>query len=181
MGNCTRRSSPFLVAVAVALAGLAAAASTARAQSISRHERVQAKPITKAGQVVGFKLKVVVHSANFTNMQLGLGRASVREEIRQKGWDPGKMRGLLERQDKSYIRTQFPELAGLVNGQPKELELEVHYGKGNDLKPGDQVDVFSAWRGAGDGGFKHFFGVFEGGGHVFTTVTLPGAKPAAGK
>jgi hypothetical protein len=149
-------------------------AGAAEAQGLSHHSHLSVHPITRQGQVVGFKLKGALHSAGFDVARVGLGRSSVREAIRTSGWDPGKMRGLLERQDASYIRAQFSEHTALPNGGVKEFEHEVLYGQGNDLAAGEEVDVWTAWRRASDGRPMHFFGVFQGGGHVFTSLKLPG-------
>jgi hypothetical protein len=160
---CTAR----VLALAV---GLLCAAS---AHAISHHDQVAVKPIRKGGELVGFKLNVILKSGDFSNTQLGLGRSSMRHAIVQAGWDPAKMRGLVFNRDKDYVRFTFPEEARLEKGTPREVEYEVLFGQGNDLKPGDTVDVFSAWRGAQSPHFEHFYGVFNSGDHKFTEVKLP--------
>ena len=147
--------------------------SFGKAHAISRHEGVKAVPFRQKGKLVGFKLTMVLKSQGFNVARVGLGRSSVREELKKKGWDAVQMRRLVETEDMRYIRLTLPDATHLSEANPRELELEVRYGEGNDLKPGDVVDVYSAWKRETDRGYQHFFGVFEGGDHHFTSVKLP--------
>jgi len=90
-----------------------------------------------------------------------------------------------------YIRLKLAELDNLPPNVPKEVQFDVAYGDGNDLKPGDQVDVVTAWQ----AGYWHIWGMHDGPAHQNDqafVITLPGvasndekekggeeAKPAA--
>jgi hypothetical protein len=170
-----RISGTRLVALAVlVLALVALVGKAARAQGISRHSNLQVRPLVEKGQTVGFRLTGILHPQGFAAARLGIGRTSVREAIHAQGWDPAKMRRLLEAKDPSYIRMDLGEIGGLAQSGMREFEYKVRYGEGNHgLKPGEIVDVFSAWRNANDTAPRHFFGVFQSGDHISTTVKLP--------
>ena len=140
----------------------------APAQAISRHDPPSARAIVK-NRKPGFKLRLVLRSEGLTHVRVGLGRTRVSAPLRV---DPGRVRALLESLEPTFVALKFDEMAGLSGAV--EFEEEVIYGEGNDLRPGDQVDVWTAWRSERDGKPTHFFGVFSGTG--VTTLILPGAE-----
>ncbi len=144
------------------------------AWAISRHEKnIKVESVKESGKVVGFKIKVILQSSNFDVATVGIGRTSVREDIKKTGWNPTAMRALVEKEDPKYVRLKFPAQKGLGDQIPREVQYEVRYGVNNDLTPGEEVDVYSAWRGANDTKNQHFYGVFTGGGHESTSIKLP--------
>jgi hypothetical protein len=140
----------------------------ATAQAISRHDPPSVKAIVK-NKKPGFKLRLVLRSEGLTHARIGLGRTKVSAPLRG---DPGRVRALLEKLEPTFIAVKFDEMAGLAGAA--EFEQDVIYGEGNDLQPGDEVDVWTAWRMERDARPTHFYGVFSGTG--VTTLTLPGAE-----
>jgi hypothetical protein len=147
----------------------------ALADGISRHEQVKLTPIMKNGKSIGFRMNVVLRpEGKFSVAGIRIGQATVREQtLRAEG--PLKMRYLAAGAQPGYLRFEFPELDQLAR-EPKELTYHVYYGVGNDLKPGDRVDIFSFWHAPGkareltNGDSTHIFGFF---GDQRSTFDLP--------
>jgi hypothetical protein len=138
------------------------------ALAISRHE-VPARPRAlrdRAGRIIGAEIRLLARSEGLPVVRVGLGRTAVSGPLRG---NPGKVRALLEHRDPRFIAFQSEERHGLSLGAT-ELKLVIHYGQGNDLKGGEEVDVWTAW-GREAGKYLHYFGVFSGTG--LTTVRLP--------
>jgi hypothetical protein len=90
-----------------------------------------------------------------------------------------------------YIRAHFGEFTfdrGPNNQlMPKEIEFDVIYGHGNDLKPGDVVDLVSTFNNPNPGiqpaqEYWHVYGMHNGPAHAAgnkeMVFTLPGTPPA---
>lgn len=147
----------------------------ANAHADARHEDVELKPWKEQGEVVGFKLKLTLRPAYYSFCQVGLGCMDEKKagadytEKRRAAWD----------KDKGYLRLVFPLETGLSGD--KDVEYPVRYGDGNDLKPGETVDVISGFsqNEPKDRVYVHIWGM------AFGPVTksdekyvLPGAKAA---
>jgi hypothetical protein len=153
----------------VVLLAVIALALPPDAHAISNHV-VASKPrvVKKGGKPAAWKFKVVLKSEGLSVARIGLGRTKVSAPLRS---DPGRIRALLATEDKSFIALKLDEIAGLAATAAREIEVTIPYGK--DLQPGDELDVFTSWRGDSDKQPTHFFGVFQGTG--VTTITLPAA------
>ena len=152
--------------------GLALLLVSPAAHAISRHE-IQGKPRAiknGSGKVVGAEIRILLRSEGLPVVRVGLGRTATSSPLRG---DPGQVRALLTSMNPSFVAFQTGEQHGLSATAATEFKLTLHYGKGNDLKAGDEVDVWTAW-GNQPGNYVHYFGVFSGTG--LTTLRLPGAE-----
>jgi hypothetical protein len=110
---------------------------------VPRHERVTLHPVrgkNASGQseLVGFKIKLTLHtidSQRFPKAHVALvDPAKTNQLTRGQAVDPKK----------GMLRHQFDAVDGIQVGQPREIEWSVKYAD-TDLKPGEPVDVVSAW------------------------------------
>jgi hypothetical protein len=65
---------------------------------------------------------------------------------------------------------------------PFEREYTIHYGHGNDLKPGERLSVVSAFNTSNNPSYWHIYGAHAGPtgmSDAGTLITLPGAEPPA--
>lgn len=147
----------------------------------ARHEDAEFKLWRENGQEVGFILKLTLRPENYKTCQVGLGNCDAAKagsnhaEKRRAAWD----------QDKGYLRWVSPLEKELPTYGAKEVEYKVRYGDGNDLKPGDRVDVIAAYlreppeEARKEGSYWHVFGMTHGpvqkGDQEFT---LPGTVAA---
>jgi hypothetical protein len=110
----------------------------------SSHEQVKVKalrernPATGKMHTVGFELSTVLRS-------VGTYRGTAHLNL----VDP-KLTEKLTR-DETYqpspnVRLQFEAGRDFADGEMREVVHRVRYGEGNDLKPGDRLDVVSGWR-----------------------------------
>jgi hypothetical protein len=128
----------------------------------SFHERVEAKPITKGGEIVGLRLTLTLRpSGSEKAVKIGLGGNYNNSGSYQTAASDPKA---------GYLLHQFPEIQ--VDGRtPKEVKLEVLYKDAPGLKPGSKVEVVSAWMGS----HLHVWGMGRAG-LTPTTIDLP--RPA---
>jgi hypothetical protein len=161
-------------------------AGAARAQN---HENVVVTPIKdKAGTVIGAKFKMILKPSWADRVRVGLGRLK-RDAAHQGNIDNNLHRALAAGLEPGYIRAQLGDFK--VKPQtPEEVEAKVIYGEGNDLKPGDKVDVVAAFNNLtqhpgpnyGKHGYWHVWGMQDGPAHqndASFVFTLPGQAPAA--
>ena len=147
------------------LLALAGAAADAAAESF--HERIEAKPINKGGEVVGLRLKLTLRpDGSQGTVQVALGKAS--------NLGPSTYRAAATDPSKGFLQHQFPDMK--VEGKaPKEVTLEVLYKDAPGLTPGQSVDVITAWKGSS---YVHVWGMNRSG-VTGTSITLPAPKKAA--
>jgi len=155
---------------------------------VAHHERIQVRPV-KVGGKPGFKVKLTLVPESYQAVRVGLGKMKVSEELAKNAQSQNPnfsdaKRALAGGAAKGYLRHQFGEVKFTDKHPqnqyiypPKEMEWTVMYGQGNDLKPGDMVDVVSAWDKAG-GPFDspHVFGMHDGPvtqGDKTSVITLP--------
>jgi len=89
---------------------------------------------------------------------------------------PGNYRDYATGKKQGYLRYKLGEVkqADMPVNTPTEVEFQAAYGDGNDLKPGDEVDVVSAWEGDYS---PHVWGMTRFGvNSQDTRVVLPGPK-----
>ena len=125
--------------------------SSRLARAVDRHDQIRVKSANVNGRP-GFRLKLAVRPESYTRVRIGLGRMSAQGLT-------GDKRALAAGDQPGYLRLLLGEHSDLVRNQPRELEFTVTYGDKNDLKPGDKVDVVSAW---GGNGYWHVYGMFDG-------------------
>ena len=150
----------LLCALLVSLAALLPGAGRARASS---HEVPKIKAIKEKGQVVGAEITVLLKPAGHGSPIVGLGR-------------PGKYANLHTPQSYMYARDKklgyvIQELGTVETHGPTEQTFKLFYGKGNRLKAGDRVEVYSLWQGTSA---AHLWGVNRTAGIDEKIYTLPG-------
>ncbi|HLU65142.1 MAG TPA: hypothetical protein VKZ63_02635 [Kofleriaceae bacterium] len=157
-----------LLALPLFALGLVAAAPDAEA--VSAHERVEAKPITKGGEVVGLRLKLTLRpdSSGYDTVRIGIGP--------NNGTRPSDHRGAASDPSKGYLLHQFPEVKGLKANTPKEVTVEVLYKDVPNLKPGSAVEVITAWSGPHNPGYWHVYGMQSIQADKASVITLPQSK-----
>ena len=152
--------------VPLLLLGLAGASGEAAAESF--HERIEAKPINKGGEVVGLRLKLTLRpNGGEKTVLIGLGSNPNKDNSNygNRASDP-KL---------GYLVHQFAPIQ-LDSRNPKEVTLEVLYKDAPGLVPGAEVDVVSAWKGTSR---THVWGMNRGS-ISQPKITLPAAKTAGG-
>ena len=140
--------------------------------AVARHDR----PHVTVGGTKGkpewvFKLKV--HPETYTSVRIGLGKMKITAPAGTDVNDNYK-RELGAGKRPGYIRLKLGEKTGLTN-KAYEFTFKVPFNKGG-LKPGDQVDVVSAFF---TGSYFHIYGMFDGPvnkGDTSSVVTLPNLK-----
>jgi hypothetical protein len=130
--------------IAVALGALAALGTARAAWAVDRHERIQVTPISRGGKA-GFKLKVTLRPEFYDHVRVGLGRMTAPADAKNGQFKDPRLRQLAAGDEAGYLRVRLGEHTGLAKTQPHEMEYEVIYGDGNDLTPGEKVDVVSAF------------------------------------
>jgi len=140
--------------VATAFAAVLVGAA-GEAAATDRHERVSITAVKQKGKTVGFKVKLTLRPESYGKVRIGLG-ANGKLPAKYSG----DKRDLAAGGKKGYIRLKLGELSQLTANQPKEVGYTVTYGKGNTLKPGDLVDVVTAW--TRDNSYWHVWGMKNG-------------------
>ncbi|HUS67834.1 MAG TPA: hypothetical protein VMZ28_25035 [Kofleriaceae bacterium] len=150
----------------VLFVALAAGARTADAESF--HEKVEARPINKAGAVVGLRLILTLRpDGTQKKVLVGLGKPSSSyssTNYRTAATDPKQ----------GYLVHQWPEVE-LDGKNPKEVTLEVLFADAPGLQAGTDIDVVTAWTG---GSAVHVWGMKRSG-VTGTQVKVPGTTPPA--
>jgi hypothetical protein len=140
--------------------GLVAAAPSAPADD--HHMKPTVRPITQKGQVVGFRVTTVLHKEYGSGPEEGhlhLGRMKLPDGAdrghESRRWASGATPG--------YARWSSPAIPAKRN-QPTEATFEFIYGKGNDFKPGEEVDVYTTWNQSSDPKhpYPHVWGMHDG-------------------
>jgi hypothetical protein len=111
----------------------------------ARHSDVKVTPIKQGGQTVGAQVSVILRPGGSSRGTpdkafVGLGRATNNGFTR-----PNDAYALVYDKAVGYLRHQG-DWVDVAGKPPVEHTLKILYGAGNDLKPGDKVDVFSVWR-----------------------------------
>ncbi|HLU68731.1 MAG TPA: hypothetical protein VKZ63_20760 [Kofleriaceae bacterium] len=133
------------------------------AEAQARHERVQVTPIKRAGKTQGARIKLTLRpERGYESGRLVLGRTEPNK------WGPTTYREAATKPEKGYLVQELDRFTGVK--QPTEKTIEVHYGKGNGLKPGDKVDLTSVWNSSS--GTVHVWGMTRSG-VPSAPITLP--------
>ena len=122
---------PLLV---VALLGAAAGPSAAQ---VSRYDRVKITPIKKGGAVVGAKIKLVLFKQRSEQTRILLGVMPSRAISFTKDAAMNPESGL-------WLH-RFADVTEVKVNEPRELELEVRYGKGSKLTGGEKYQLVTTW------------------------------------
>lgn len=169
--------------ILLALLTVAAVASTAAAQS--RHDRLSIKPLKQGSQTVGITLKLTLLPNTFRDgdiVRIGLGRNNWQDFTKAKGATDHRSAAA----DKAYGYAVYQkEIRDIKTDDPREVTLEIPYADMPDLKPGDSVDVFTAWGREGKvTNTWHVWGVngsFNGTNNKLVLKTPPGKAVAYAK
>jgi hypothetical protein len=147
------------------------------------------KPIKEGGRVVGARISTVMYKeysrgpeeghVHIGSMKLTGDAAPLAATASARAENADPIRKLAAGQTPGYARWSSGPIAAKLR-QPTEVSFDVRYGEGNDLKPGEQVDVYSTW----DQGrtTRHVWGMHDGPvrqGDKSFVVTLPGDPSAA--
>jgi hypothetical protein len=153
------------------------------AGAVAHHEQVVMSQVKKGGVVVGARFKGLAIPEGYERARFNLGAMKRGPELPPTG-DTTPVRHAGAGIGPGYTRAHLGEVvfdkdpAG--KALPKEIDFEVTYGQGNDLQPGDVVDLVSAYNNASNAPYWHIFGMHDGPvnkgdtAHVFT---LPGTPP----
>jgi hypothetical protein len=150
-------------------------AASPAAEAVSAHERVEAKPITKGGEVVGLRLKLTLRpdGSGYDTVRIGIGP--------NDGTRPSDHRGAASDPGKGYLLHQFPEVKGVPGNTPKEVTVEVLYKDAPGLlKAGAEVEVITAWSGPHNKGYWHVYGMQSIQRDAASVIKLPQPKAGAG-
>jgi hypothetical protein len=147
-----RHSCALLIGSAVALVAAPALAN-------STHEVVSMKPVKQGAAVIGADFHVVLKPVGHRAARVGLGYAF-------KNANDHTPQHYVHVKDRSrgYMAADLETVQ--VSG-PTERTFRVLYGKGNQLKAGDRVEVYSFWD------ERHLWGSNRGSIRTEPTFTLP--------
>ena len=128
----------LLLAGAAALIVVGGSAS-AKAET---HERVSVKPWKEKGKTVGVKVTLTLRPTIYTEVRVGLGNpGSLPNTNSYHVW-----RDAAAGVSGNYILHSFGKISGVNARTPKTVTLSVRYSKATKLKPGQPIEVVSAWR-----------------------------------
>jgi hypothetical protein len=133
----------------------------------SRHEQVSVKAIRENGKVVGAVVSMVLVNEDAHNYaKINLVPPSKRESLTRKDaatglpGNAGMMSKLLFWKERSEAISFDPIV--LADREPREVAFEIRYGRGNQLKGGEFLDVVSAWQRSADSDNPHVWGAVLG-------------------
>jgi hypothetical protein len=155
-------------------------ANTAQAQ-LSRYSQAHIVPIkqggkgAEAGEVIGFKLRLLVHSENPQHTKAWVGLVSQREQLLTFAY-PGQVAGksALYSPDSGHWH-QYWTVEGLKRGVPSEQEFTIYYRDHPKLVPGGKYQLAATFpiEGAAPQAWKHSYGADWGGGWGEPSIELP--------
>jgi hypothetical protein len=164
-----RRMRTLFVSTACALV---LAGSSRPAAAIDRHERAKLSPLREKKKTVGVKVKMTLYPEIYGRVRIGIGSAGKLPSPAASYTDK---RALAAGVKKGYIRHKVAELKQLALGKPKEVEYEVRFTKANGLRPGQEIDLVTAWIAtpSGTSGYWHVFGMKNGPVQSGPTLKIP--------
>lgn len=123
------------------------------AQADDHHKKPVLKPIKQGDNVIGFRVTAQLHKQHRgVWAKLHVGSMKVPEALKTVD-----RRALANGDIPGYARWSSPNVE-IKQGEVKEIQYDILYGQGNDLKPGDKVDIYTTF----DQGHKHVWGMHEG-------------------
>lgn len=150
----------------VLFVALATGVRTADAESF--HEKAEARPITKAGAVIGMRVVLTLRpDGTQPTVLVGLGKPS-------SSYSSSNYRTAATDPKQGYLLHQWPEVK-LDGKTAKEVTLEVLFADVPNLKPGDDVDLVTAWTGSST---VHVWGM-QRSGVTGVKIKVPAATPPA--
>jgi hypothetical protein len=141
----------------------------AAARADDHHAPPTVKPIKKDGKVIGARIStVMIKELSFgsDHSYLHLGSMALPGPSLPKGSriDQIRVRRLAAGQAPGYARWSSGPIVARFR-QPTEVSFDFIYGQGNDLKPGQRVDVYSTWNQSGGDdatALQHVWGMHDG-------------------
>lgn len=129
---------PYLLVTAALIA-----AAAEDADAYSHHEKVTVSEMKSKGEVVGVRIKMTLRpdSSGYKQVRVGIGPPGGNHDSGD-GW-----RKKASDSSAGHLLHQFPAITDIKNNTPKELTLEVKYADAPNLKPGQEVEIISAWHG----------------------------------
>jgi hypothetical protein len=132
-----------------ALLGLAVAPRAALA--IAHHEQVVVQKLRDASnQVIGARVHLVIDPESYNRVRINVGKLTVDPRIKTNNADHRRVAAGVK---PGYVRLQLGELQNLkLRGsgpssyrELQEVKFDVLYGRGNDLKAGEKVDIYTTF------------------------------------
>ena len=141
------------------------------------HERVSVTDWVEKGDVVGVKVKLTLRPTSFTQVRVGLGDQAQQSLAGMKNSD-NTWREAAAGVKGNYIVHSFGEVKGVTARTPKEVEFSVRYANAPNLKPGQPIEVVTAWK---KGTYWHIHGAQSPLFNQKVTYNLPKASSRLGK
>jgi hypothetical protein len=152
----------------LATCALVVAGTATTALAVARYERVSLRPLTEGGKTVGFKVRMTLYAESYTRVKISVGSAGKLPSGRNV--DKRKLAAGTQR---GYVRHTIADLKGLSGPAPKEVEFQVMFNARNKLKPGQTIDIVTAWNKPANSGYWHVFGMKNGPVQSGTTYKVP--------
>ena len=128
-----------------------------RAHATAHHRNVVLQKLRGAdGKVNGFRIHAILSPERYRLVRLNVGSMQPiarGNRLVAAGIQPGYVRAQLA----EFDVTKMTGAGGLY-----EVKLDVRYGVGNNLNPGDKVDIYSTHSSMGGNSYWHVFGMFYG-------------------
>jgi hypothetical protein len=175
-----------ILTVLLALFFVATSAGEADADR-SRHERMKVSPIKKGGDVVGMKIKMTLRAddASKDTVRINLVKDQTyswdASNKRPDGTSKSDRARLAGSEKSDILLHKLGEFKNLKSKEIKEVEFEVLYSKAKGIKPGDKIQVVSAWVQSGNTNWHIWGAKGDFGGDGKNQVKVPGKAGAAKK
>jgi len=151
--------------------------SVGLAQAVDRHERVTIKPIKKGSEVVGLRVEMTLRPELYTHARVGIAPAKKY----QQGTSNKTFRNAASDPKVGHLLHQFKEVR-VEKYKPKPVILEVLYKDQPNLKPGDKIEIVTAFSGTGKiSDYWHVYGMTSNLMERPQRYALPGSASAAAK
>lgn len=140
--------SRFLVASLLALTFAPGAA-----HAVAHHSDVVVQKLrdAKTQKVIGARIHMIADPEDYDHIRVNLGKMKIDPTTKQQpGYNHRQMAAGFQ---PGYVRAQaldvqnIPKKANSSHHELQELKMDVVYGQGNDLKPGDKVDIYTVYNG----------------------------------
>ncbi len=162
-----------------------APAFEASAQYMAHHTSPRVTPRVRNGRVVGVRIRTTLRKANYMYSQVALvllttGNLPESDRTRNTSTAPHRLivGGIGEHANSPYVRYRSAQHE--IPTENTDVTLDLDYGDGpNDLRPGERVELASAWT---PGDYVHVWGyspVNNDPGSIFTLPGQPATRPAA--
>ena len=121
------------------------------AHAIAHHEQVVVQKLRDASnKVVGARVHLVIDPESYSRVRINVGKLTIDPRIRTNHADHRRVAAGVT---PGYVRLQLGELQNMkLRGsgpssyrEMQEVKFDLLYGRGNDLKAGEQVDIYTTF------------------------------------